>query len=208
MEIASVNVVRRQLVDLKLYKNNPRKNATSSRMLDDVIEEYGYLVPIIIDKDNTITAGESRYKSLKRQGVKEVDCIFAEHLTEEQIKAFRLIENKISELATWDKEKLDAEIAAIEDDLSKYGLQVQVEDVADIDPEYPFSKELREEHNYIVLYFDNDIDWLQALTTFDIQTEQTFSTRKDGSVNTKTIHTGIGRVIDGADAIRKIKESL
>lgn len=208
MKVASVNTVRRQLAELTLYKNNPRKNAASSRMLDSVIDEYGYLVPIIIDGSNEIVAGESRYKSLLRQEVEEVDCILADHLTPEQVREFRLIENKLSEIATWDKNKLDAEIAAIEKNLAKYGFEVTVEPVEDIDPEYPFATELREEHNYIVLKFDNSIDWLQALTMFDLQTVQTLSNRKDGSINPKTVHTGIGRVIDGVEAIRRIKESL
>ena len=87
-------------------------------MLDD--DNFGFKVPMVIDKDNVIVAGHTRYKASLELGLKEVPCIIADDLTEDQIKAFRLADNKVSEKANWNFELLDEEIDNIDIDMEQF----------------------------------------------------------------------------------------
>jgi site-specific DNA-methyltransferase (adenine-specific) len=78
------------------------------------IKEFGFRVPIVIDSDNTIVCGHTRWKASKLLNMETVPCVVADDLTEEQIKAFRIADNKVSEMAGWDFPMLDAELAEIE----------------------------------------------------------------------------------------------
>ena len=101
MEIIQVGIN-----DIKPYPNNPRNNDNAVEVVVNSIKEFGFKVPIIVDKDNVIVAGHTRLKAAKKLGLKYVPCIVAGDLTEEQVKAFRLADNKTSELAQWDFELL------------------------------------------------------------------------------------------------------
>ena len=105
-----MNVVNLSIDELKPYKNNPRFNDQAVEAVMNSIKEFGFKVPIVVDKNNVIVAGHTRYKASKRLGLKEVPCIIADDLTDEQIKAFRLADNKVSELAEWDKDLLNLEL--------------------------------------------------------------------------------------------------
>lgn len=96
--------------DLKPYENNPRFNDEAVQYVANSIKQFGFKVPMVIDKNNVIVAGHTRYKASLELGLKEVPCIIADDLNEEQIKAFRLADNKVSEKATWDFELLDEEL--------------------------------------------------------------------------------------------------
>lgn len=87
--------------DLKPYENNPRFNDDAVEPLVKSIKEFGFKVPIIVDKDNVIVAGHTRYKASLELNLKEVPCIIADDLTKEQIKAFRLADNKVSDYSIW-----------------------------------------------------------------------------------------------------------
>lgn len=107
--------------DLKPYENNPRFNDEAVEYVANSIKEFGFKVPIIIDKNNVIVAGHTRYKASLELGLEEVPCIVADDLTEEQIKAFRLADNKVSEKASWNYELLDEELDNILDiDMSQF----------------------------------------------------------------------------------------
>lgn len=99
-----------ELKDLKPYENNPRNNDEAVKYVAKSIEEFGFKVPMVIDKDNVIVAGHTRYKAAKKLGIEEVPCIIADDLTEEQIKAFRLVDNKVAERATWNDDLLEIEL--------------------------------------------------------------------------------------------------
>ena len=101
--------------DLKPYENNPRFNDEAVELVANSIKEFGFKVPIVIDKDNTIVAGHTRYKASMELGLKEVPCIIADDLTDEQIKAFRLADNKVSEKASWNYDLLNIELDDILD---------------------------------------------------------------------------------------------
>lgn len=101
--------------DIKPYEKNPRKNDEAVEYVANSIKEFGFKVPIVIDKDNIIIAGHTRYKASKKLGIKEVPCIIADDLTEEQIKAYRLADNKVSEKSEWDIDLLSQELDDIFD---------------------------------------------------------------------------------------------
>lgn len=116
-------IVYMKLDDIKPYENNPRKNDEAVQYVANSIKEFGFKVPIVVDKKGTIVAGHTRYKASKELGLKEVPVIIADDLTEEQIKAFRIADNSTGEISWWDWKKLDLEIADIINiDLADFGL--------------------------------------------------------------------------------------
>ena len=114
-----MEIVYKKVDELKPYENNPRFNDDAVEYVAKSIKEFGFKVPIVLDKDNVIVAGHTRYKASLELGLEEVPCIVADDLTEEQIKAFRLADNKVSEQATWNYDLLDLEL----DDISKINME-------------------------------------------------------------------------------------
>lgn len=113
------------------YENNPRRISEEAiSAVSKSIQEFGFKVPVIIDKDNVIVAGHTRIMAARELGLKEVPCVVADDLTPEQIKAFRLADNKTSELSDWDFEKLDLELEELPDfDMSEFGFVLEDETV-------------------------------------------------------------------------------
>ena len=91
-----LNVINKKISEIKPYEKNPRKNDDAVKYVAESIQQFGFKVPIVIDTNGVIIAGHTRYKASKKLGLKEVPCIIADDLTEEQIKAYRLADNKIS----------------------------------------------------------------------------------------------------------------
>ena len=118
-----MQIIQKKTVDLVPYKNNPRNNDCAVNNVAESIKEFGFKVPIVIDKNNVIVAGHTRLKASNKLGLKEVPCIVADDLTEEQIKAFRLADNKVSELVEWDFEKLENELSNLTIDMSAFGFE-------------------------------------------------------------------------------------
>lgn len=119
MEIVNVNIN-----ELQEYANNPRDNDGAVEAVAESIKQFGFKVPIIIDRNNIIIAGHTRKKAADRLGLVSVPCIVADDLTPEQIKAFRLADNKTGELADWDFERLEkelAELTAFDVDMKDFG---------------------------------------------------------------------------------------
>lgn len=110
-----MNVIEISIDELKAYENNPRNNTEAVEKVAASIEEFGFKVPIIIDRDNVIIAGHTRLLAAKDLGLEKVPCIVADDLTPEQVKAFRLADNKVSEYSTWDFQKLNLELEELQD---------------------------------------------------------------------------------------------
>ena len=118
-----MNIVMMKISDIKEYENNPRKNDQAVEAVASSIRSFGFKVPIIIDSNNVIIAGHTRLKASKKLGYTEVPCLIASDLTSEQVKAFRLADNKVSELAEWDLDKLSEELSFIEMDMEQFGFE-------------------------------------------------------------------------------------
>lgn len=103
-------IVYKKLNEIHPYANNPRFNDNAVEYVAKSIKEFGFQNPMIIKSDGEIICGHTRYKAAKELGLKEVPCIVADDLTPEQIKAFRLADNKVSEKATWNLDLLDEEL--------------------------------------------------------------------------------------------------
>lgn len=116
-----MEIVYKKLEDLKPYENNPRFNDEAVQYVANSIKQFGFKVPMVIDKNGVIVAGHTRYKASMELGLKEVPCIIADDLNEEQIKAFRLADNKVSEKAGWNYELLDEEIKDLDIDMTEFG---------------------------------------------------------------------------------------
>lgn len=128
-----MDVVNLKIKDLQPYEKNPRKNDGAVDYVANSIKEFGFKVPIVVDKDNVIVAGHTRYKAAKKLGMKEVPAIVASDLTNEQIKAFRLADNKVAEQAEWDYSLLADELDEI--------LDINMQDFGFPDMEPPEEKE-------------------------------------------------------------------
>lgn len=129
-----LTIVHKKVDELIAYENNPRKNESAVESVANSIKEFGFKVPVIITSENIIVAGHTRIKACKKLGINEVPCIIADDLSADQIKAFRLADNRASELADWDLEKLKLEFDSIEMDLDLFGFEELQKKLAD-DPE-------------------------------------------------------------------------
>ena len=132
-----MEILHLKLDEIHPYEKNPRKNNEAVPYVMKSIQEFGFKVPIIIDKDNVIVAGHTRYKAAKKLGMEEVPCIKADDLTDEQIKAFRLADNKVAEKAEWDFDLLSEELGDLTIDMSEFGFELISEEVEIIEDEIP-----------------------------------------------------------------------
>ena len=101
---------RIKLAEIKPYKKNARKNDEAVEYVVKSIEQCEYVAPIILDENNVILAGHTRYKALKKLGYDEAECVIKEGLSEEQKKKYRLLDNKTAEFAEWDFDLLKDEL--------------------------------------------------------------------------------------------------
>ena len=121
-----IKVTMRKLAELVPYENNPRDNSKAVNAVAESIREFGFKNPIIVDKDDVIVAGHTRLKAAKRLGLGEVPVIRADDLTEEQVKAYRLADNKTAELAGWDFILLDSELKQLgKIDMELFGFKME-----------------------------------------------------------------------------------
>lgn len=117
-----MEVVEKTIDDIIPYEKNPRHNDEAVKYVANSIRQFGFKVPLVIDKDNVVTCGHTRLKAAKLLGLTTVPCVIADDLTPEQIQAFRLADNKVSEKATWDDDLLGEELRQLD------GLDFSMED--------------------------------------------------------------------------------
>lgn len=123
-----MNIQNIALTEIHPYARNPRKNDEAVKNVAASIREFGFLVPLVIDANHEIVAGHTRYKAAKSLGMKTVPCVIADELTEDQIKAFRLADNKVGEMAAWDMDLLPLELADIAMPMADFGFEVISDD--------------------------------------------------------------------------------
>lgn len=204
-----LNIVYKQIKELKPYKKNAKKHSKEQvEQIANSIKEFGFTQPVIVDKHNSVVAGHGRILGAKKAGLKQVPTVCLEDLTEEQIKAYRLVDNKLNE-SEWDsdllKQSLD-EIAEMDMEVFGFAMDSLADEELEIESDVPFTEILNEENNYIVLKFDNKVDWINALGVLGIEKVKAFPTKKNGNKKTFVERAGVGRVIDGVKALEKMKE--
>ena len=118
-------IIFKQINEIKEYENNPRKNDMAVDALANSIKEFGFNQPIVIDKNNVIVCGHTRLKASKKLGLKKVPCVKLDNLTDEQVKAYRLADNKTAELSDWDFSLLANELEELSDiDMNEFGFDI------------------------------------------------------------------------------------
>lgn len=195
--------------DLKPLEKNPFKKKGDkqieriSKSIND-FKEMMEIRKIVIDENNVILGGNKRYFALKMLGYKDIPDKWiykAEGLSEKQKREFSIKDN-----AHWGSEwdfdllrewEIDLEDFGVLEEDTKKGISKEKGEVE-------FSEVLEEYNNYIILKFNNELDWLQAKTLFDIKDVKCLSSRKDGKVSDSYTRIGIGRVLDGSKAINRI----
>lgn len=151
-----MQVVAKSIDDIKPYENNPRDNDDAVDATANSIKQFGWQQPIVVDNDGVIVAGHTRYKAAKKLGLKHVPVVQAVHddgtpLTDEEINAYRLADNKTGELATWDEELLEDELIGIDDiDMSQFGFDddTPLDTVDEPTDEYAESEDDVDEDDY------------------------------------------------------------
>ena len=119
-----IKVVYADVKTIKEYENNPRFNNEAVDSVANSIKEFGFNQPIVVDKDNIIIVGHTRYLAAQKLGLTKVPVIVAENLSEEQARAYRLADNKTGEISGWDFEKLALELEQIKDiDMGDFGFE-------------------------------------------------------------------------------------
>lgn len=147
-----MQIISKNIEEIKEYENNPRNNDNAVEYVARSIKDFGFKMPIIIDKNNVIVAGHTRYKAAKELNLTEVPCIVADDLTDEQIKAFRLVDNKSAELAEWNLELLNIELENIHDiDMNLYNFELSelLDNVIEDDYEIELPEEPKTKHGDI-----------------------------------------------------------
>lgn len=117
------------------YANNPRKNDDAVPAVEASIEQVGYITPIVVDENYEILAGHTRAKALEKMGADEVQVLVVEGLTDEEKRKYRLLDNKTSEVATWDIDLLEVELEDLDFDGYDFGFDVEKIDIDDLDAE-------------------------------------------------------------------------
>ena len=195
--------------DLIPYDKNTKKHDdVQINNVAESIKQYGFVQPLVVDKDNVVVIGHCRLLAAKKLKMAEVPCVCVEDLTEEQVKALRIVDNKSNE-SDWLNDILELELPDV--DLSAFDFDFVLDkkkDKEEIEGEVPFTEVLGEENNYIVLKFDNTVDWLQLESLVDLETVKAYSSRTDGKITKNMTRAGVGRVVNGADFLNKLGVDL
>ena len=208
----NIEIIYKNIKDLKPYKKNAKKHPKEQvERICNSIKEFGFFEhrAVAIDSNNNVVEGHGRILAAKKAGLKEVPTICLDDMTEEQIKAWRLIENKTAE-STYDEQMINKEIEELlksDIDMEAFGFSTDslFDDVEEIEGEVPFTEVLNEENNYIVLKFNNKVDWLNAMGVFGIEKTKAYPTKKDGNKKSFGMRAGVGRVLDGQKALERVQ---
>jgi len=203
----AMEIIKLKIEDLVFDPNNVRKHPTKNiEAIKGSLVKFGQQKPIVIDSKNIVIAGNGTLAAAKELGWKEIAAVRT-NLDDLNKMAFALADNRTSELAEWDIPELNQQLAQLElgdFDIKEIGFDIgdfsldddkeDKEEEKEDEPTIKFTEKLGEKNNYVLLLFNNEVDWLNAVTHFDIKTVQ--------CERTKTV--GVGRIIDGAKYLRGI----
>lgn len=207
------NIKLQKVTELVPYARNSRTHSDEQiAQIAASIREFGWTNPVLVDKNNTIIAGHGRVLAARRLGLDEVPTLSLEHLTDAQVRAYVIADNKLALNAGWDDQLLASELEALKQEGFELGVvgftEQELEELRTFAEEnekeevVKYSTELDQESNYVVLKFSKDIDWIQAETLLGI--ESTYSLRQNG----KTWSKGVGRVLDGPKTLEKLTTGI
>lgn len=127
-----MQVIEMPIEQVTPYKNNPRINDDAVQETANSIKEFGWQQPIVVDKNNVIVVGHTRLKAAKQLGLTKVPVVIADKLSDEQVKAYRLADNKVGELAEWNFSDLNFELQELSDffDMTDFGFSESDIDLA------------------------------------------------------------------------------
>lgn len=147
-----MNIIYKNIDEIKPYKFNARNNKKAVKFVENSIKNFGMKVPIVIDTNNIVVCGHTRLQALKNLGIKNVPCIIADDLTEQQIKAYRLADNKVAEKTSWDFKLLDMEFEGLANDfdMSDFGFDFNVKEKRQANK----NQEMKTVKTYNMLDFD------------------------------------------------------
>ena len=194
-----------EINELVPFKKNPKKHEIQDiELIANSIRRNGWGDPLLVcPETKEILSGNGRFLAAKKLGLELIPVVYApEGLTEKQKADLVIASNKLVEASGYN-DNLQILIDMFELNPADFGMEEvakEIEKEMEEEPEVPFTEELREEHNYIVLYFDNDVDWLQAETLFGkyLTTKQALNS-KEGFRK-----MGVGRVVKGADVLKDL----
>lgn len=163
-----LNIVYKPIKELKPYKKNAKKHSKEQvEQIANSIKEFGFTQPVIIDKHNSVVAGHGRILGAKKAGLKQVPTVCLEDLTEEQIKAYRLVDNKLNE-SEWDNALLNTELQELWDigeiDMGQFDFDIDALFSEDEPTEKEVKFKAKEKHD-VVLHFKNTQDMNKAFKT-------------------------------------------
>ena len=154
MKDKRLEIIYKSIDELKAYDKNPRRNDDAVDYVANSIRDFGFKVPVVIDNHNTIVCGHTRVKAAVKLGMDEVPCVLADDLTPEQIKAYRLADNKVSELALWDWDLLGDELMELDElgvDMADFGfLSIEDDEEPEEEPPQDLSDEVKDVFEVIV----------------------------------------------------------
>ncbi len=193
------------------YHRNPRDNSKAIESVAQSINDFGFNQPIVVDKNKVIVVGHTRHSAALLLELAKVPVTDCDHLTKPQIRAYRIADNRTNENSFWLEVELTEELLALKPKQRKSTaftdgeleeLLNTVEAAASAVGKVGLSEEPLESRNYVVLYFDNDVDWVSARAHFRLRS--VYSRPRNG----KAWGKGIGHVIDGAKYLRRITKNV
>lgn len=198
---------------IKFDERNYRKHSKKNKaIIKKSLSELGAGRSILLDNEDSLIAGNGVYEQAQALGipVRVIETDGSELIAvkrtdlqtaDEKRRKLALADNVASDLSEFDNDLLKIDFDA--PTLNDWGISI-TEEERERDGEVPFTEILGEEHNYLVLYFDDSVDWLQAQTIFGLKPVMNYSTRKDGVINNGNKKIGVGRIIKGTDFINKL----
>lgn len=195
---------------IKFDKRNYRKHGDKNKkLIKKSLDELGAGRSIVIDADDNIIGGNGVFEAWGDRPVKVIESDGSELVVvkrtdlkteDEKRRKLAVLDNSTSDTSSWDMSLLQNDFEIPE--LAELGIDIKIKDTEQEEPEVKFTEELLEEHNYIVLYFDNSVDWLQIQSILGLETVHALGSRPGFEKK------GIGRVVKGAEALEKIRNNL
>ncbi len=200
------------IADLKPYFRNQRLHTEDQvERIADSIREFGFVMPILLDQNNEIIAGHGRFQASEKLGLTEVPCLYAGHLTDDQVKAYRLADNRLQDLSYFDKQRVAQELTDLLDtgfdifltgfdDFDDLKLDEDDEELVVDERILPRMERIMDEHHdYLVFMFNNKFDWVRVCEEFKVG-------RVNASIMPDKTKIGVGRVLNGEKLLELLTE--